>query len=166
MMPGDELNMKNKREVTWEAIYREWEVYASHFGLQAPIGEVSYFLTNFGQVSKGSELTFSLLNAYQTNSEKYAAVWLASFCRDLMQDYAYLLDSSSYLTVNQVYFQSIKQFDARLNTWAEPLTRLQPKLFISHRMLENIDLTNLACLIELAMIQASLLKSRAMERMQ
>ncbi|HEM3703586.1 TPA: hypothetical protein U1D11_002144, partial [Streptococcus suis] len=93
-------------------------------------------------------------------------VWLASFCRDLMQDYAYLLDSSSYLTVNQVYFQSIKQFDTRLNTWAEPLTRLQPKLFISHRMLENIDLTNLACLIELAMIQASLLKSRAMERMQ
>ncbi|HEL1612286.1 TPA: hypothetical protein TXL52_000321 [Streptococcus suis] len=157
--------MKNNLEITWADIYREWEVYAEHFHLYPLMSKESKFQVVSPEMSRGSLLTFQLLNHYLEDEEKYAAVWLASFCRDLMQDYAYLLNSRAYMLVSQVYFQSVKQFDDGIQDWAKPLTRLQPKLFISHRMFENVDLTNLACLVELAMIQASLVQAQMLERM-
>ncbi|HFI0420468.1 TPA: hypothetical protein ACGOW9_001661 [Streptococcus suis] len=157
--------MKQEHEITWADIYREWEVYAEHFHLHPVMSKESKFQVANTEMGRGSQLTFQLLKHYQDDEVKYAAVWLASFCRDLMQDYAYLLNSKAYMMVSQVYFQSVKQFDIGVQAWAKPLTRLQPKSFISHRLFESIDLTNLACLVELAMIQASLVQAQMLERM-
>ncbi|HFI0696212.1 TPA: hypothetical protein ACGO4F_002348 [Streptococcus suis] len=156
--------MKQEHEIAWADIYREWEVYAEHFHLHPMMSKESKFQVASTEMSRGSQLTFQLLNHYQDDEVKYAAVWLASFCRDLMQDYAYLLNSRAYMMVSQIYFQSVKQFDAGIQAWAKPLTRLQPKMLISHPMFENVDLTNLACLVELAMIQASLVQAQVLER--
>lgn len=156
--------MKQDQEITWADIYREWEVYAGHFNMTPLVNKAINFQSISSEMSRGSQLTFQLLNYYQDNEVKYAAVWLASFCRDLMQEYAYLLNSRAYMMVSQVYFQSVKQFDVGVQAWAKPLTRLQPKMFIPHPMFENVDLTNLACLVELAMIQASLVQVQMLER--
>ena len=80
-----------KTVISWNDIYKEWETYASHFGLTSPLNMEDFegrWSEDFG---KGSLFTANLLRTNQFDVEKTAAVWIASFCRDLMQDYAYLL---------------------------------------------------------------------------
>lgn len=107
--------------------------------------------------------TANLLRTNQFDVEKTAAVWIASFCRDLMQDYAYLLNGKAYLMVNHLYFLAIKQLQDEQVIWSKPLTRLQPKLFFSYRLLENLDLSQYPCIVELAMLQASMIRSQLLE---
>lgn len=107
--------------------------------------------------------TANLLRTNQFDVEKTAAVWIASFCRDLMQDYAYLLNGKAYLMVNHLYFLAIKQLQDEQVIWSKPLTRLQPKLFLSYRLLENLDLSQYPCIVELAMLQASMIRSQLLE---
>lgn len=142
------MNRKNGT-VTWNELYREWHSYAEHMELDRDLA-TSKIETQLGQ---GSRVTIALLEQYKDSSEKRAAIWLAAFCRDLMQDYAYLLDASSYLLVNQIYFHAHSQFKES-SSWEAPLTHLQPKFYISYRLLEHSDLSNMQCIVELAMLQA------------
>ena len=80
-----------------------------------------------------------------------------------MQDYAYLLNGKAYLMVNHLYFLAIKQLQDEQVIWSTPLTRLQPKLFLSYRLLENLDLSQYPCIVELAMLQASMIRSQLLE---
>lgn len=98
-----------KTVISWNDIYKEWETYASHLGLTSPLNMEDFegrWSEDFG---KGSLFTANLLRTNQFDVEKTAAVWIASFCRDLMQDYAYLLNGKAYLMVNHLYFLAIKQ---------------------------------------------------------
>lgn len=140
-----------RTEIQWETLYREWENYAEHFGLDA--GDVCV-----DSLSEGTAglMTMRLLAKYQGNPEVRTAIWLASFCRDVMQDYSYLLNSRAYQLVNQIYFLAFDLFKEDGLAWSSHLSRLQPKLFISYRILEGLDLTNYQSIVELAMLQASL----------
>lgn len=144
--------------VDWAYIYKEWETYANHLGLEGPLTTDWPVVKKTAEIGQGSKLTLDLLGQYQEWPEKIAAVWIASFCRDLLQDYAYLLNGRAYSLIHHIYFQALGQFQSEGTGWAKPLTRLQPKLFISYRLLEHTDLTVPACLIELAMLQASLVR--------
>lgn len=87
--------MKNGGRVDYEDSYllewylcKEWETYASHFGLTSPLNMEDFegrWSEDFG---KGSVFTANLLRTNQFDVEKTVVVWIASFCRDLMQDYA------------------------------------------------------------------------------
>ncbi len=152
-----------KTVISWNDIYKEWETYASHFGLTSPLNMEDFegrWSEDFG---KGSVFTANLLRTNQFDVEKTAAVWIASFCRDLMQDYAYLLNGKAYLMVNHLYFLAIKQLQDEQVIWSKPLTRLQPKLFLSYRLLENLDLSQYPCIVELAMLQASMIWLQLLE---
>ncbi|CYV88001.1 hypothetical protein JZY07_04580 [Streptococcus suis] len=156
--------MKRMTEISWNDIYKEWETYANHFGLTTPINTEKLRDQKSKDFGKGSLITLDLLADYDTDSEKTAAIWVASFCRDLIQDYAYLLNGRAYLTVNQIYFQALKQFQSEVVIWSKPLTRLQPKLFVSYRLLENLDLSHYSCVVELAMLQASMVRTQILEK--